>query len=160
MKNKKAKLCALLLLGFGLISAQAQETPTASGGDASSSGGSVSYSVGQVIYTTNIGTTGSVAQGVQQPYEIYSIGIEETEGQILLTVYPNPTTDFLILKVENYDNENLFYQLYDISGKLLENEKLGGNETSIDMSNFLPATYFLKVIDNNKEIKTFKIIKN
>jgi hypothetical protein len=143
-----------------VISVQGQEAFTASGGDAVGSGGSVSYSVGQVVYTTNTGSSGwSVAQGVQQPYEISSIGIEEYDKQILLTVSPNPTTGFLILKIENYDYENLFYKLYDISGKLLENKKPGNNETSIDMSNLISATYFLKVIDNDKEIKTFEIIK-
>ena len=34
-----------------------------------------------------------------------------------------------------------------------------GNETSIVISNFVPATYFVKVTDSNKEVKTFKIIK-
>jgi hypothetical protein len=43
--------------------------PPQAGGEATGSGGSVSYSVGQVVYTTNTGINGSVAQGVQQPYE-------------------------------------------------------------------------------------------
>jgi len=28
------------------------------------------------------------------------------------------------------------------------------------MSNLVPATYFVKVIQENKEVKTFKVIKN
>ena len=114
----------------------------------------------QLVYTTNSGTTGTVAIGVQHPYEIYPMGIEEAEEQILLTVFPNPAKDFLTLKVENPDNENLFYQLYDNSGKLLATKKLRGNEIRIDMSSLIPATYFLKVKDNNKDVKTFKIVKN
>ena len=65
MKNNKVILF-LLLLGFGLT-AQAQQATTATGGDATGSGGSAAYSVGQIVYTTHTGTTGSVAQGVQQP---------------------------------------------------------------------------------------------
>ena len=34
------------------------------------------------------------------------------------------------------------------------------NQTSIVMRNLLPANYFIKVLQGNKEIKTFKIIKN
>jgi len=64
------------------------------------------------------------------------------------------------LKIENYDNTNLSYQLFDISGKLLETKKLESNETSIVMNNLVKTTYFLRVIENNKEVKTFKIIKN
>ena len=47
-----------------------------------------------------------------------------------------------------------------MNGKLIESKKVENNETSIVMSNLVPATYFLKVIQDNKEIKTFKIIKN
>ena len=163
MRHKKLKLSAVLLLGLGLTGLQAQTAVPATGSNASGSGGTVRYSVGQVVYTTNTGgSNGSVAQGVQQPFEISVVtGLEETKGIILsVSAYPNPTTDFLNLKVENYDNTNLSYQLFDISGKLLETKKITGNETSINTSNLVPATYFLKVTENNKEVKTFKIIKN
>ena len=46
-----------------------------------------------------------------------------------------------------------------MNGKLLQSEKITGNQTSIVMSNLVPATYFVKVIQGNKEVKTFKIIK-
>ena len=75
-------------------------------------------------------------------------------------VYPNPATDFIRLKIENYEVENLRYQLYDINGSLLQDNKIEGNETNIVMSNYVSATYFLKVTDNNKVVKTFKIIKH
>ena len=64
MKHKKVKW-GVLLLGLGLT-AQAQQATTATGGNASGSGGTVAYSVGQIVYTTNTGSTGSVAQGMQQ----------------------------------------------------------------------------------------------
>jgi hypothetical protein len=162
MRQRRLKLSAVLLLGFGLTGLQAQEAIPATGGNASGSGGSVSYSVGQVIYTTNTGTHGSVAQGVQQPYEISVVtGIEEAIGiNVSVLAYPNPVTEFLKLKVESYKVVNLSYQLYDMIGRLLENKKITGNETNIAMSNHLPATYFLKITEGTKEVKTFKIIKN
>jgi hypothetical protein len=162
MHQIRLKVSAVLILIFGFTGLQAQEAIPASGGDASGSGGSVSYSVGQMVYTTNQGTNGTITQGVQQPYEISVVsGLEEaTSINLICSAYPNPTTDYLVLKVENYDIENLSYQLSDIDGKLLEIRKLEGNETFIVMSNFVPAVYFLKVIQNNKELKTFKIVKN
>jgi hypothetical protein len=173
MRHKKLKLTAVLLLGLGLIGLQAQESVNVTGGNASGSGGSASYSVGQVVYTTNTGTNGSVAQGVQQPYEISVVtGIEEAKGiNLTVTAYPNPTTDYLELKVESEKLTDLSYQLYDMTGKLLQNKKLTGTETQIDMSNYVPATYFVRVyavgrndrtgvIAESKSIKEFKIIKN
>jgi hypothetical protein len=162
MRHKIVKLSAALFIGIGLTGLQAQNTIPASGGNASGSGGSVNYTVGQVVYTTNTGTNGSTAQGVQQPYEISIVtGIEKNQDISLeFSVYPNPATDFMKLKIENYEVQNLRFQLYDINGSLLQNNKVEGNETSIVMSNCMPATYFLKVTDKNKVIKTFKIIKN
>jgi Secretion system C-terminal sorting domain len=161
MRHKKLKLSTILLLSLGLTGLQAQEVIPATGGNVSGSGGSVSYSVGQIVYTTNTGTNGSVAQGVQQPFEISVVtGIEEAKGITLkCSVFPNPSTDLLTLKVDNYEKENLLYQLYDNNGRLLENKTIESNETSIVMSNFAPSIYFLKVTDNNKKLKIFKIIK-
>jgi hypothetical protein len=161
MRHKHLKIYAVFLLGLGLTRLQAQEVVTVSGGDASGSEGSVSYSIGQVVYTTASGTNGSIAQGVQQPFEISVLtGLEEPKGITLqFSVYPNPANEFVILRVENYKKENMTFQLYDINGKLLENKKIEDNETSIVMNNFVPATYFLKVFQKNKEKITFKIIK-
>jgi hypothetical protein len=162
MKRKKITLIAILFLSFGLTALQAQEVANTSGGNASGSGGSVSYSVGQTVYTTNAGINGSVAQGVQQPYEISIVtGLEDAaEINHSFSVYPNPTTNFLILNIGNYKTQNLFFNLYDIRGKLLESKKTENIETTILMENYASGIYFLKIIESNKELKTFKIIKN
>ncbi len=162
MQNKKVKLSVVLLLITGLTGLKAQEVILSTGGNALGSGGSASYSVGQIVYTTNTGTNGSVAQGVQQPYEISVVtGIEEAKGITLqCSAYPNPTNNDLTLKVENIELSTFNFQLFDINAKLIEAKKIESSETSIVMVNLVPATYFLKIIKNNKEVKTFKIIKN
>ncbi|MEI6047790.1 MAG: T9SS type A sorting domain-containing protein [Bacteroidota bacterium] len=161
MRHKKIVLSVVLLSALGLTGIQAQEAIPASGGNGSGSGGSVSYTIGQVAYSANMGTNSSVAQGVQQPYEISAVtAIDDAKGISLeFVVYPNPATDFVILKIENYEVENLSYNLYDMNGKLLENNIIQGNVTNISMQALLPSTYFLKVTDKNKVVKTFKIIK-
>ena len=162
MKHKNFKLIALLLFGYSLAGLQAQEAFTASGGEAVGSGGSVSYSVGQLVNTTNYGEDGSVAQGIQQPYEISIIvGLEEAKGiKLICTAYPNPTTDLLKLKVENYDLDDLSYFLFSMNGNLLESNKIREKETSISMIEYQRGTYFLKILSKEIETKTFAIIKN
>jgi len=161
MKKLAGILITFFIFGYGIL-LQAQNAIPASGGNASGGGGSASYTVGQIVYTTNSNSNGSVAQGVQQPYEISVVTAIEKAKDISLEimVYPNPATDFIRLKIENYEVQNLRYQLYDINSSLLHDNKIVGNETNIVMSNYVSATYFLKVTDNNKVIKTFKIIKN
>ena len=148
------------LLSFSMIAQTSHQVLSATGGDASGSGGSVAYSVGQIVYTTSTGTTGSVAQGVEQAYEISSVGIKETALNISLSVFPNPTSDFLTLKVEDYNNEALNYTLLDEQGRLVFNEQITTQDTQVAMSTLARGAYFINVLQANKKIQTFKIIKN
>lgn len=153
------KIIAITLFIFTNI--QAQQSIVSSGGDVMGSGGAVSYSVGQIVYTKNTGSTGSGAQGVQQPYEISVVlGIDEANGIRLMTVFPNPTTNFVVVIVENFEVTNLTYQLFDTNGRLIENKKIVVEDTTIDLNGYPATIYFLQVLDKNKVIKTFKIIKN
>lgn len=159
--NQKKAITSLSLLLLGLGGLHAQENTTAGGGEATGSSGTVSYSIGQVVYTTATGTNGSIAQGVQQPYEISTTaGIEETTIHLEMNVFPNPTTNFLSLKVEDENMENLSYQLVDASGKLIKNEIVANSISTIQMEELPIASYFLNITKNNQIIKTFKIIKN
>ncbi len=173
MKQPVKKLLTIIFLIFGLSGLHAQETVSASGGEASGSGGLASYTIGQLVYTMNTGTTGSVTQGVQQPYEISVVtGIPEAEGMdFSLSVYPNPASDFVILKIDAstpFGNSqgkllsicSLWYQLYDNNGKLLKSKNVISEKTQIATNDLTPAIYFLKIIEKDKIIKNFKIIKN
>ena len=155
-----SKTLLLTFTFFSLLATlelSAQENTVASGGQATGSGGTVNYSVGQVVYSTNIGTNGSVSQGVQQPYAVSAtVGINETSIQ--LNAYPNPTTNNLTLTTD--DSESLSYQLFNIQGAEISSKTLNSKTSNISLEGHPPATYFLKVIKNNEVIKAFKIIKN
>ena len=158
---KKTKML-LLFLGIATTSLYAQEAVPATGGEASGTGGTFSYTVGQVLYNTNSGTSNSEAQGVQQPYEIsIVVGIEAQQGiRLSCQVYPNPSTNYLVLEVENYDLKDLHYQLLDVSGKLLKSKRIESTTSTISMKGYVPSVYLLQVISESTIIQTFKIIKN
>ena len=160
MKTNTLILFLAFLLSFSANAQTVHQVLSATGGDATGTGGSVAYSVGQIVYTTHTGTTGSVAQGVEQAYEIYSVGIKETTLNISLSVFPNPTSDFLTLKVEDYNNEALNYTLLDEQGRLVLNEQITTQDTQVAMSTLARGAYFINVLQTNKKIQTFKIIKN
>ncbi len=162
MTKNKSRPFAMLLAGllWGSL-AQAQESANSSGGNASGSGGTVAYSIGQVFYTSNSGSSGTVDQGVQHAYEIYSVGINETNLNISLTAFPNPTTENLTLQISDFINEKLFYQLYDLQGKLLTSGQVTAKQTQINTSSLPSATYFINVVNQeNIKVQSFKIIKN
>jgi len=49
------------------------------GGNATGQNGRVSYSIGQVDFITVSGSGGTVTQGIQQPYEIFVVGVEDNQ---------------------------------------------------------------------------------
>ncbi|PKN95595.1 MAG: hypothetical protein CVU43_24405 [Chloroflexi bacterium HGW-Chloroflexi-5] len=160
MKKHRSKVFFALLMIFCFSTAFSQEATVVSGGNASGSGGSVSYSVGQIDYQAPNGSSGVITEGIQQPYEIFEIEAIDEAGNISLSVYPNPTVDFLTLEINDFDLSTLSFRLSDIQGKVLLEKEITESKSNIPMENLTSATYFLTVSDKNGMIKTFKIIKN
>ena len=151
----------LLLLSIILsFSLYAQSSVNSAGAEATGQGGTLSYSVGQVFQSSS-SSMGSVASGVQQAYEIAVVTtVAETNLNIEASVYPNPTTDFLILNVPEIE-ENYTYQVTDINGKLLNTGLINNTQTNLDFSSYVIGTYFIKLAGQaNSNIKTFQVIKN
>jgi hypothetical protein len=137
------------------------QTSINSGGGNSSGGGSVSYTIGQITYSNNSSLSGSMSEGIQQPYEISIMtGIEDQSILLTWSVYPNPVVNDLTLRVDYYDSEKYSYKIFDIKGNLLAYKRISGDETTISMATMIPGTYLLQVCDIIKVLKTFRIIKN
>ena len=155
---KKTFFLACVLLATQLVCAQ--EAIPVSAGEASGSGGSVSYTVGQVFYTTNTAATGSVSQGVQHPFDFQTLSNPElTTVKVTAVTYPNPTSDYVILKISDSALDNLSYKLFDVTGKAISNGDITNGDTQISMQQFTIGIYILKVNRHNQELKTIKIIK-
>jgi hypothetical protein len=161
MSQKNKLLNIIVLFSLNIVLLQGQESIATSGGNFTGVGGSVSYTIGQVAFSAISGTNGTVVQGVQQPYEISVVTAVENTEEITLNciVYPNPTRNTIKLSVDSPDFDNMSYRLFDIKGNLIQEMKVESEETEISMTNLVPSAYFLKVIKNKKELKTFKIIK-
>jgi hypothetical protein len=150
-----------LLFLLGLSVSNAQESINSSGGEAYGNGGTFSYSVGQIAYSVNSAVTGSITEGVQQPYEISVISSIETLDGISLQciAYPNPVIDRLSLSIENPVYNNLSFNLIGPDGSVLINKKIIDVSTTIPMQDLVPASYFLIIYQKDRAIKTFQIIK-
>ncbi|MBU6158921.1 MAG: T9SS type A sorting domain-containing protein [Bacteroidetes bacterium] len=139
---------------------QAQTAIAAGGTTATGTGGSVSFTIGQIAYTTVTGTGGSISEGVQQTYRVSApTAIEENTISLKAQIFPNPATDVLMLTVENSDFKNLNYQLMDVSGKLLSQDRLNRSATQINVASLPNGSYFVRVLSKSKLLKTFTIVK-
>lgn len=150
-----------ILLFLLTIQIYGQQSSVAAGNDFIGSNGNISYSVGQIVYTTVLENSGSIAQGVQQPFELNTLSTIKKPLKLDISIYPNPTQDIVTLILPNSNTQNFYYQLFDIRGRLLKTMKIVNTETEIDMTNLEKATYLLylknKRSHNNQIIK---IIKN
>jgi hypothetical protein len=77
-----------------------------------------------------------------------------------LSVYPNPTTDYLNIDAHGMKSENLSFRIVDVSGKLLESQVLTEKKSSIDIRFLQAGMYVIAVFHNNNTVRTFKVIKN
>jgi len=136
---------------------KAQNAIVTTGGNATGAGGKVSYSVGQIAVVTN----SSISEGVQKPYSNFVVGIDQAPDiKLSLSAYPNPSSNNIVLNTNGYELKNTSYKLIDIQGKLIEQQKIINVETVVAMEQLPPSTYILRISENNREIKSFKIIKH
>lgn len=154
------KLNQLITFSFLLLTSvfTSQETFSSSGFNSNGSSGIITYTVGQVAIDFNTGNNGSLIQGVQQPYEIFStLGNDIFYINLNLIAYPNPTTDQLVLSIENFNGKKFYYQLFNLEGKSLLYDKCVDNKTYINFNRFPSNTYLLSIVENKTVIKTFRI---
>lgn len=161
-KTKWRLLVTVALVSFIFLTSQtlAQNNTVSSGAVATGSSGTASYSVGQVFYISSINDNGKVIQGLQQPYDVAVItGVNDLQINLKVTAYPNPAPDYLTLSIDNTELSQFNYQLLDMQGKILRQEKFGNRNINIKVSDFPNGIYILKVFSKQKQLKTFKIIK-
>ena len=147
-------------LGFlAVMTAQAQSAIVPTGGTATGNGGTVTYTVGQIAVQTNSDGTTSISEGVQQPFEISVVGVDE-HPDITLTakLYPNPTLSVCNLQCETWTDLDEV-RVYDPNGKFLFRKKIESTLTEMDFSSYAPGTYFVNVYSGKQSLKTFKVVK-
>lgn len=154
------KYLSLLVLAITIASSMyGQQSINASGGNATQ--GNISFSIGQIAYNSVNNNYYSISEGVIQNYEVSTTSsIKEAQGiQLLIHTYPNPTTEYFTLKIENYTFSSLQFVVYDITGTVVLSSVITKAETKLETNNLKPGNYIAKISNNNKEIKSFTIIK-
>ena len=80
-----------------------------------------------------------------------TLTVEEIATTDFVTVYPNPTTDKLIIVSENIQNSIL----YNVNGQNV----LESDHNELDVSQLPTGIYLLRTTNKQNQLSTFKIIK-
>ncbi len=118
----------------------------------------LNWTIGEPITNTATNTNNILTQGFNQSGLLITAIDEKQNSNI--TIFPNPTSDFVTINIDENDLKNARYLVHVINGKLILQNKISEKQTKLSFSELVPATYFIVVSANNKKVKTFKIIKN
>jgi len=158
------KLMFTISLGLAIHIANAQSVSPQLVSTAGDSFNNTSYqldwSIGELQTETFAGSQNTLTQGFHQgTYTITSIH-ENPLLEFTITVFPNPTTEFIMLKVESEKFNEMFYTVTDLTGKILETGKLINETEQINFTHYAVGSYIVTISQNNQLLKSFQIIKN
>ncbi len=162
MKQKIQSIATVIMLLFlGLtVKAQMETVNASSGGYFEGKNLSLSFTIGEMVTQTLSAPGIMLTQGFQQPRLSVSTISQQKNLAINIQAYPNPVTEYLSLVTSELLLPGSSCQVFNSSGILVSEKKLEGTTTRIEFSSMSSSTYFLKVVQNSKTLKTFKIIKN
>ncbi len=86
--------------------------------------------------------------------------IWENDNKVPVTVFPNPASNFLF--IDQGGIKDVTYEIYDITGRLIEKSKGLFSERSymLDVSSLSPGSYVLKIGHENHSRGVVKFLKN
>ena len=130
------------------------------GGYARNNQFSLSYTIGEVVTDLGRDTVNNVdlTQGFQQSY-ISIVSVEDHDLDIDIMIYPNPAVDYLNVVVSDIDKANNYF-MYDMSGKLISQERINDKEFKIGFSTLSMGNYMLVFTDEERKLKTIKVQKS
>ena len=152
------KISFVLIGFFSSLISFAQQNTLAAGANASSAEGSISYSIGQIDFSNVSSSSGSVNQGVQQPFEFFVSSVLEYGNENSFSIFPNPTNEILNIS-QSFFSEKIEMRLLDMSGRIVLSDQLNAPQHQIDLRTLSQGVYNLTLIKNNQILTSFKVIK-
>ncbi|MEO9894549.1 T9SS type A sorting domain-containing protein [Aurantibacter sp.] len=126
------------------------------GGLVTGENGSGSYAIGQLFLSDMSSPAHKITEGVLQQIDQ---SLNELITTIAVEAYPNPTTDYFFIEVDDYKSRNLSYQLVNLQGKILTRNLIQDFKTKITSTFLHQGIYIISVLEDNEFLKSFKIIK-
>ena len=102
---------------------------------------SIGFSIGAKGY---IGTGGNATKDFWE-FDPTVTGINEVNLDNLISVYPNPASDFATISIDNVNNVNTTLNIYSIKGELIRTETLQPNQKQINVKDLSTGIYTVEL---------------
>ena len=103
---------------------------------------------------TGLGTYASLADCLDS---CAATSIEENKKD-LVSIFPNPANDFIIISIQGEVKKGSILEIYDITGRVLHAETFKNPSFTFNVSHLHAGVYFVKISTGQYEI-TNKLIK-
>ena len=140
MKKLLLILLCLPMIGFGQVTSP---SVVSSSGDSYSNGSVImDYTLGEIVVETHTNSSTVLTQGFHQGDLKVHTAVVNIDIQT--KVYPNPTTNFLIIELEKNVNADIL--VYDINGKLVIKDRLNDEQQKqLDFGFLTQGNYLLHI---------------
>lgn len=155
MKNMKKGSFALFF-AIASLHVSGQEVVSTQGDAYTNGSGSLAFTIGEVVINTGTDGTNDLTQGFHQTNWSF-LSVEHHDANYEATIFPNPTSETLNIKASSF--ENVSYTLYDAQGRLVLQDKLSSELTTIEVSHLETGNYSIVLNNDAEHLKTFKLIK-
>jgi hypothetical protein len=158
--------CLITMIFHDIVTVKAQQVVSTSGNHAGNGTVQLSWTIGETVTGTISSGNNILTQGMHQS-KLTVTAVEELVGSgFEISAFPNPATECVHIKIVSMSRgkasdmwKDFSFQIHDLHGIVLNYNQIEDSETVIRMDSYAPSIYFLKIMDNNREVKTFKIIK-
>ena len=128
------------MIGFGQI--LSPSVVSSSGASYSNGGVIMDFTLGEIVIETFSNNANILTQGFHQG--IIKIVLSVSDIDIKTKIYPNPTTNFIIIELEKNVNADIL--VYDINGKIVIKDKLNEEQKKqLDFSFLTQGNYLLHI---------------
>ena len=134
-----------------------QQIIGSAGNSVSSGTAQLSWSVGEPI--TKTGSNGGIelAQGFH--HKTLKVTSLDELSDHTVSIYPNPTSDFAIIELNDKKLVQASFTLTDMQGRIIQTKEIEGPKLYVNFKDLPAAAYIIQVSKQDK-VRTFKVIKN
>jgi len=105
------------------------------------------YVVGPTFYGVSANRK---VTAVTEPTTVYTVttSVQDLkDGELKVTVFPNPSSDFIAVQIMGLNKQNLSVELYDSVGKLVQKSAInaGATNTYLDTKSLYAGNYVIKI---------------
>ena len=142
----------------------APQSINSSGKKMSQSNSSITFTVGELVVLSQTSSEGTgLKNGFSAGATLTTQSIKEPDINIMdVSVFPNPTSNYLNIKINHALVKNFVITITDLQGKEIYKETYSNfsNTIGINMASFSKGNYMLSIKDNEfQTLGVYKIIK-